>query len=88
MALPCIVEGTLPLSIAWLLDGVDIQDLKLPGVTIEEDTELRENNITLVKVRLHAKLLFYVFAVIIVQDTFQITVPSSSRNHKIFIFLY
>ncbi|XP_050723288.1 hemicentin-1-like isoform X2 [Eriocheir sinensis] len=49
LSLPCTVEGTRPLSVVWLLDGVEIQDLKLPGMTIEEDFELRENNITQVK---------------------------------------
>lgn len=58
VSLPCQVEGTLPLSIVWLLDGVEIPDLKVPGITIEEDIELKGNNITLVKVCLHADVLF------------------------------
>lgn len=56
VSLPCTVEGTLPLSVVWLLDGVEIQDLKLPGISVEEDSELRENNITQIKVCLHANM--------------------------------
>lgn len=58
VSLPCIVEGTPPLSIVWLLDGVDIEDLKLPNITTDEDTELKENNIILVKVCWHASLIY------------------------------
>ncbi|XP_063876640.1 hemicentin-1-like isoform X2 [Scylla paramamosain] len=49
VSLYCEVEGTIPLSIVWLLDGVGLEDLRLPGITIDEDFTVMEGNLTLAK---------------------------------------
>ena len=46
----CEVEGTPPLSIVWLLDGVGLEDLRLPGVTVDDNSTVMDGNITLAKV--------------------------------------
>ncbi|MPC08143.1 Hemicentin-1 [Portunus trituberculatus] len=49
VSLYCEVEGTTPLSIVWLLDGVGLEDLRLPGITVDEDFTVMEGNLTLAK---------------------------------------
>ena len=51
VSLYCEVKGTAPLSIVWLLDSVGLEDLRLPGITIDEDFTVMEGNLTLAKVR-------------------------------------
>lgn len=58
LALHCEVEGDPPPAIVWLQDGVALQDLHLPDVTIQDLGTSTTDNVTKSKVCFNIFLLF------------------------------